>query len=131
MGIHCPIIREGDDLQQIVIDSVLRTTELENGDIIGITESVVARSQGNYVTVNDIASETIRLFGKNPTIVLVCPIYSRNRFSMILKGIARACKKIYIVMPDYDEVGNPKGVNPWTGVNIEEYYKQICAQENC
>ena len=131
MGIHCPIIREGDDLQQIVIDSILRTTELEDGDVIGITESVVARSQGNYVTVDEIAAETERLFGKLPIIQLYEPIYSRNRFAIILKGIARACSAVIITMPEYDEVGNPRGVNPWTGVNIMDYYKKICKEERC
>lgn len=131
MGIRCPIIRQGDDLQQIVIDSILRTTELEDGDIIGITESVVARAQGNYVTVDEIARETVKLFGENPTLYLIQPIYSRNRFSMILKGLARAAKRIYIEMPEYDEVGNPRSVNPWTGVNIEEYYASVCEEEFC
>ena len=131
MGIQAPIIRQGDDLVQIVVDSILRNTELQNGDIIGITESVVARAQGNYVTVDEIAAETDRLFGKDAVIYLLCPIYSRNRFSMILKGIARSAKKIYIDMPDFDEVGNPRGVNPWTGINIMNYYKDICNQENC
>ena len=131
MGIHCPIIRQGDDLQKIVIDSILKTTELEDGDVIGITESVVARAQGNYVTVDEVAQETVRLFGENPELVLLEPIYSRNRFSMILKGIARAAKAIYLIMPPYDEVGNPRGVNPWTGVDIPTYYLQICKSENC
>ena len=131
MGIHCPIIRGGDDLQQIVIDSILRTTELDNGDIIGVTESVVARSQGNYVTVDEIARDTERLFGKLPIITIHEPIYSRNRFAVILRGIARACSAVIITMPEYDEVGNPRGINPWTGVNITEYYKQICKEERC
>ena len=131
MGIRCPIIRQGDDLQQIVIDSILRTTELEDGDVIGITESVVARAQGNYVTVDEIAHDTIRLFGKDPVIILENPIYSRNRFSMILKGIARAAKEICIIMPDFDEVGNPSETNSWTGVNIKQYYEEICDKENC
>lgn len=131
MGIHCPIIREGDDLSKIVIASVLKTTEINDGDIIGITESVVARAYGNYVTVDEVAKETVRLFGKDAKIYLLNPIYSRNRFSMILKGIARAAKSIVIEMPEYDEVGNPRGVNPWTGVNIQEYYKNICEQEGC
>lgn len=131
MGIHCPIIRQGDDLQKIVIDSILKTTELEDGDVIGITESVVARAQGNYVTVDEVAQETVRLFGENPELVLLEPIYSRNRFSMILKGIARAAKAIYLIMPPYDEVGNPRGVNPWTGIDIPTYYLQICKSENC
>jgi hypothetical protein len=131
IGIHAPIIREGDNLQQIVLDSILKTTELEDGDVIGITESVVARAQGNYVTVDEIAQETIRLFDENPTLYLLNPIYSRNRFSMILKGIARAAKKIFMRMPEYDEVGNPRGMNPWTGVNILNYYREICESEHC
>ena len=131
MGIQAPIIRQGDDLTKIVIDSILRNTELQDGDIIGITESVVARAQGNYVTVDEIAAETDRLFGKEATICLMKPIYSRNRFSMILKGIARSAKTLYIEMPSEDEVGNPNGFNPWTGVNIYEYYQNICKQENC
>ena len=131
MGIHCPIIKEGDNLQQIVADSVLNTTELEDGDIIGITESVVARAEGNYVTVDDIARETDRIFGKNATIKLCFPIYSRNRFSMILKGIARSCKKIIMLCNVTDEVGNVWGVNPWTGVDIREYYREIVESEFC
>lgn len=131
MGIQAPIIRQGDDLNKIVIDSILRSTDLQDGDIIGITESVVARAQGNYVTVDEIAAETDRIFGKNAIISLVYPIYSRNRFSMILKGIARSAKRLYIEMPPEDEVGNPEGKNPWTGVNITEYYREICRQEHC
>lgn len=131
MGIQCPIFRKGDDLKKIIIDSIYKQTTLEDGDVIGVTESIVARAQGNYVTVDDIAKETVRLFGESPIITICNPIYSRNRFSMILKGIARAAKKIYLVMPPKDEVGNPADVNPWTGVNIKEYYKNICEQENC
>lgn len=131
MGIKCPIIRKGDDLQRVILDSIHRTTDLQEGDVIGITESIVARSQGNYVTVDEIAKETDRLFGQNAEITLINPIYSRNRFSMILKGIARSAKRINIVMPDYDEVGNPRWTNPWTGVNIQKYYTEICKSENC
>lgn len=131
IGIKCPIIKEGDNLNQIVLDSILKTAELEDGDIIGVTESVVARAFGMYVTVDEITKDIESKFGEKPTIALIEPIYSRNRFSMILKGIARACKKIILVMPDYDEVGNPRGVNPFTGVNIEEYYSEICKSENC
>ena len=131
IGITCPVIRKGDDLAEIVLSSIFRTTSLQEGDIIGITESVVARAYGNYVTVDEIAQETVQLFGENPTLVLMNPIYSRNRFSMILKGIARAAKCIYFNMPEYDEVGNPSGVNPWTGVNITEYYTEICKSEKC
>lgn len=149
-GIEAPVIREGDDIVKIVVDSVLEATSKDydqmafggaghepgyylnyKNDIIGITESVVARAAGLYVSVDDIASDIRKKFGDNPTICLTDMIYSRNRFSMILKGIARAAKKLYIVMEMEDEVGNPRGVNQFTGVDIEEYYKEICKGENC
>lgn len=156
-GISAPMIKEGDDLVRIVVDSVInevknttvthipyyiegvrafRTEEhmsydINDKDIIGITESVIARATGQYISVDDIAADIEKKFGKDAIIAVSCPIYSRNRFSMILKGIARAAKKILFVMPEYDEVGNPKGVNPFTGVDIEKYYKEICEQENC
>ena len=130
-GVVAPIIKEGDDIVSIVVTSVLNSIDLKDNDVIGITESVVARAAGNYVTVDDIANETKRLFGDNAHITLLNPIYSRNRFSMILKGIARGAKSLTIIMPDKDEVGNPRGVNPFTGVNIEEYYKDICISEHC
>lgn len=141
MGITCPIIREGDDLIKIVVDNILEATKyytvdyyppeysINDKDIIGITESVIARAAGLYVTVDEIAEDIINKFGKDKTIVVANPIYSRNRFSMILKGIARAAKKIILYMPDYDEVGNPSGINPFTGVNIKEYYKEIIESE--
>lgn len=141
MGIECPIIREGDNLVDIVVDSVIKAIDdgnygfpfydLQDKSIIGITESVVARAAGQYVTVDEIAADIEKKFGKNATICLVNPIYSRNRFSMILKGIARAAKEVIIVMPEYDEVGNPRGVNRFTGINIEEYYKELCKGEGC
>lgn len=156
-GVSAPIIREGDDIVKIVVDSIInevkRTTtitvpyyidgvrtfreeeriayDLNNKDVIGITESVIARAAGQYVTVDEITADIIKKFGENATIHVINPIYSRNRFSMILKGIARAAKKIIFSMPEYDEVGNPSGVNPFTGVNIQEYYKEICENENC
>lgn len=150
IGIEAPVIREGDDLVKIVVDSVLSATKngtiiedsralgrevnaynLRNKDIIGVTESVVARAYGLYATVDDIADDIRKKFGDGSTICLTNMIYSRNRFSMILKGIARAAKKIIIVAELHDEVGNPRGVNQFTGVNIEEYYKEICQKENC
>jgi len=142
-GIECPIIREGDNIVDIVVDSVLkevrdeiytavwRQYNINDKDIIGITESVVARAAGQYITVDDIAADIEKKFGKDATICLINPIYSRNRFSLILKGIARAAAKVWITMPLYDEVGNPRGVNRFTGVNIEEYYKELCESENC
>lgn len=152
-GIECPIIREGDNIVDIVVDSVLKfvqktskewhdyegkpldfpitTYNINDKDIIGITESVVARAAGQYITVDDIAADIEKKFGKDTTICLYQPIYSRNRFSMILKGIARAARRIIIVMPEHDEVGNPSGVNPFTGVDIQKYYKELCETENC
>ena len=131
MGIKCPIIREGDDLRKIVIDSILNSASLDDNDVIGITESIVARAEGNYVSVDDVAKETDRLFGKNASIELIEPIYSRNRFSMILKGVARSAKELVLDMPGTDEVGNPLGINKWTGVDIPNYYMEICEKENC
>lgn len=151
MGIVAPFIREGNDIVKIVVDSVLEATardyeemdfggaghelgyylNCKNQDVIGITESVVARSAGLYVTVDDIANDIRKKFGDNATICLTDMIYSRNRFAMILKGVARAAKKLILVMGEMDEVGNPRGVNPFTGVDIEEYYKEICKNENC
>jgi len=156
-GVSAPMIKEGDDIVKIVVDSVINevketkiipepyyvdgirtfkekekvTYNLNNKDVIGITESVIARATGQYVTVDDIAVDIEKKYGKDATINVINPIYSRNRFSMILKGIARAAKKIIFTMPDFDEVGNPSGVNPFTGVNIQEYYKEICENENC
>ena len=139
MGIKCPIIREGDDLVKIVTDSVLNATKtgiegyygLKDRDVLGVTESIVARAAGLYVTVDDIALDIIKKFGPAPTICLTNMIYSRNRFSMILKGIARAAKKLILVMDHNDEVGNPRGVNKFTGVDIEKYYAEICEKEDC
>lgn len=150
LGIKTPIIREGDNLAKIVVDSVLNTTfidkkfidvpdntsksmyrtkevkeyDINDKDVIGITESVVARAAGNYVTVDEIAEE-LRKYNQD-NILIVSPIYSRNRFSIILKAIAKAAKRtVYIYMPEFDEVGNPSGVNQFTGVNISEYYREI------
>lgn len=138
MGIKAPIVREGDDLADIVVKSVLQATwnghtnkyDLNDKDVLGITESIVARNQGNYVTLDEISEEIKTKFNNPETIVVINPIYSRNRFSMILKAIARAAeKRIVIVMPDFDEVGNPRGENPWTGVDMENYYMDICSNE--
>ena len=157
MGIKAAMIKEGDDLVNIIVDSVInevknvtvttvpyyiegvrafRTEEhmsydINDKDIIGITESVIARAMGQYISVDDIAADIEKKFGKDAFIRLINPIYSRNRFSMILKGIARAAKKLYIIMPPFDEVGNPSGVNPFTGVDIQKYYTEICESENC
>lgn len=131
LGIKTPIITNGSDLFSIVIDSISSTLSIQSGDIIGITESVVARSQGLYVTLDEITEEVKSLNFKNLPIRLWNPIYSRNRFSMILKAIARATSSIEIIMPPFDEVGNPAETNPFTGVNIKDYYTEICTKENC
>lgn len=154
MGIKTPIIREGDDLVKIVVDSVLKATyantrydtvddkttkagwrtervdtySINDKDVIGITESVVARAAGNYVTVDEIADE-LKKYNQD-AIAVLNPIYSRNRFSMILKAIAKAAgKAVYIYMPEFDEVGNPSGVNQFTGVNMMEYYRELVEAE--
>lgn len=157
MGIKCPIIKEGDDLAKIVVKSVLNSTlidtkmvevkdettksgwrieevktyDIDDKDVIGITESVVARSLGNYVSIDEISEDIKKCFGGDREYIIIAnPIYSRNRFSMILKAIARATTKgVIIYMPDADEVGNPSGVNPFTGVNIKEYYKELVEKE--
>jgi hypothetical protein len=149
IGIKAPLIKEGDDIVGIVANSVLEATknnltyyqimfvkdketyDLHDKDIIGITESVVARSQGNYVTIDDIADEIIDKYGENATIDVIEPIYSRNRFAIILKGIARGAKKVRILMPPVDEVGNVSKNHPFTKMNYEDYYAEICANENC
>lgn len=155
IGIKLPILKEGDNLKTEVVNAVLNATfiktkfedvkdegtksgwvtketkeyDLQDKDVIGITESVVARLQGNYVTVNDIANWIKSNYG-DKKIVIVNPIYSRNRFSMILKAFARAANEyVDIIMPDYDEVGNPKGVNQFTGVDIEKYYFDLVENE--
>ena len=110
-GIRCPIIREGDNLAEIVSQSVLEAAEwegfeLRDRDVISMTESIVARSQGNYATVDNIAADVKAKFG-DETIGVIFPILSRNRFAICLKGIAKGAKKI-VLMLSYpsDEVGN-------------------------
>ena len=129
-GIRCPIIREGDDLVSITVDSVLGAAEsegfeLRNRDIIALTESIVARAQGNYVAVADIAADVKAKLG-GETVGVIFPILSRNRFAINLKGIAMGCKKV-VLMLSYpsDEVGNAlltydqlddAGINPYSDV---------------
>ena len=139
-GIRCPIIRDGDDLASIVTDSVIEASKAEgfdilDQDIIGMTESIVARAQGNYSTVDAIAKDIQNKFG-DQSIGVVFPILSRNRFSTILKGIARGAQKV-ILMLQYpsDEVGNAmitldqldaSGINPYSDVlNLEEFRKHF------
>ncbi len=110
-GIRMPIIREGDDLAEIVTTGLLEAAEFEgfslrDRDVVAMTESIVARAQGNYCTVDDIADDVREKLG-GETIGVILPILSRNRFAICLRGIARGCKKI-VLMLSYpsDEVGN-------------------------
>lgn len=164
-GVRAPIIRENDDICKIVVDSVINASisegfSLRDKDVVGVTEAVVARAQGNYATVDDIAADIKAKF-PDGTFGVVFPILSRNRFSICLKGIARGAKKI-VLMLSYpsDEVGNhlvtldqldENNVNPWsdvlteakyrelfgyqkhhfTGVDYVEYYRQLVEKEGC
>lgn len=131
IGLEAPIIRTNDDIPELVVKA-LKGIELHDKDVIGITESVVARAQGNYVTVDDIVKfVTEKNFKKS--LILYSPIMSRNRFSIILKAFARYADFISIVLTgDYDEQGNPNfGINQFTGVDIQKYYKELAAKENC
>ena len=138
-GIRCPIIREGDDLAKIVVDSVLDAArsegyELRNRDVVAVTESVVARAQGNYASIDAIAKDVRAKLGGG-TIGVIFPILSRNRFAICLRGIARGCKKI-VLMLSYpsDEVGNElvsldkldeAKINPYSDVLTLERYRQL------
>ena len=164
-GIRLPIVKQGDDLAKIVVESVIAASEgepfpLHDRDVIAITESVVARTQGNYASVDNIAKDIRNKFGGG-TIGVIFPILSRNRFAILLKGFARGADKI-VLMLSYpsDEVGNAlltydeldeKGVNPYsdvlsleqyrklfgrkvhefTGVDYIDYYVDLIKSENC
>ena len=129
-GVRCPVIRQGDNLVQIVTDAVLACAQEQNiqfhdRDIVAVTEAVVARSQGNYASTDAIAADCRAKFGTD-TVGLTFPILSRNRIAICLKGIARAFKKAYILLSyPADEVGNhlfdedlldEKGIYPWKDV---------------
>ena len=138
-GIRCPIIRQGDDLASIVTESVLEAAkeegfELRDRDVISVTESVVARSQGNYAPVSAIA-EDVRAKTGGGTVGVIFPILSRNRFAVCLRGIAMGCRKI-VLMLSYpsDEVGNElvnidrldeHGINPYTDLLTLERYREL------
>ena len=138
-GIRCPIIREGDNLAEIVSASVLEAAECEgfelrDRDVISVTESIVARSQGNYATVDNIAEDVKAKLGDG-TIGVIFPILSRNRFAICLRGIAKGAKKV-VLMLSYpsDEVGNSlvsldqldeAGVNPYSDVLSLEKYREL------
>jgi len=138
-GIRCPIIRQGDDLAKMVTESVLLAAqdegfELRDRDVISLTESIVARAQGNYVTVDNIAQDIKSKFG-NETIGVIFPILSRNRFAICLKGIAKGAKKIVLMLAyPSDEVGNEladwdkideAGINPHSDVLSLEKYREV------
>ncbi len=164
-GVRLPIVKQGEDLVQIVTDAVTAMAEeqriaFHEKDVVAVTESVVARVQGNYVTVEEIAEDCRAKFGTEE-IGIVFPILSRNRIAICLKGFAKAFKKAYILMSyPSDEVGNhlfdedlldEKGVNPYsdvldearyrelfgyekhrfTGVDYIEYYKELFRAEGC
>ena len=130
-GLRCGVLKQGDDLIQIVVDTVLNSgLEIKDRDVLGITESIVARCEGNYVTIDEVAEEIKKLSHNAEMIAVYQPIYSRNRFAMILKAIARAAgKRVYIRMAQFDEVGNILRNHPFTGLNYDEYYKSIVEAE--
>lgn len=138
-GLRAPIMKEGDDIAKIVVDTVLKASEIEDfsindKDIVSITESVVARAQGNYASIDDISKDISSKFGEE-NIGVIFPILSRNRFAICLRGIAKGAKKI-VLMLQYpsDEVGNQlitideldeKGINPWTDVLTENEFRKL------
>lgn len=138
-GIRCPIIREGDDLADIVVTSVLEAAEeegikLRDRDVIAMTESIVARAQGNYASIDAIGKDVRQKFG-GKTIGIILPILSRNRFSVCLKGMAMGTEKVVLMLAyPSDEVGNElisldqldeAGINPYTDVLTLERYREL------
>ncbi len=164
-GIRTPIIKEGDDLATIVTNSVLNAAknnnfEFNDRDIVAITEAVVGISEGNYVTVNTVAQDIKNKFDNPEELGIVFPILSRNRFSIILKAIARSTKKLYVQLSfPADEVGNGildeerlynskfnkdsiiteeeyretfgDWLHPFTGINMIDFYKELIEKEGC
>ena len=164
-GLRAPVIKTGDDLKQIVVDTVLNAADsgefvIRDRDILAVTESIVARSQGNYCSIDDIAADVRAKLG-GEDIGVIFPITSRNRFAIVLRGIARGAKKIYLQLSyPSDEVGNhlidvdlldEKDVDPYTdvlneeqfielfgqpshpftGMNYVDYYKKLVEAEGC
>lgn len=137
-GIRAPIIKAGDDLEHIVIESVIKAVKSDNiilndKDIIGVTESLLARAQGNFISLDAVGKDINIKFGNEVGVVF--PMLSRNRFSLILDGVARGVKKCYVQL-NYpsDEVGNPissldkiyeKGINPYLDEFTEDEYREI------
>ncbi|MBR0350164.1 MAG: coenzyme F420-0:L-glutamate ligase [Clostridia bacterium] len=139
MGLRAPIIRQGDDLVEIVTGSVVEAMNVEglvprDRDVVCMTEAIVARAQGNYASVDNIATDVRNKFG-GETVGVIFPILSRNRFAICLRGIAKGCKKV-VLMLSYpsDEVGNhlvdldkldEKGINPYTDVLSEAQWREL------
>lgn len=164
-GIRTPIIKENADLKNIVVDSILNAKESEgfefhDKDIVAITEAVVGIAEGNYATVDDIATDIKNKFNNPEELGIVFPILSRNRFSLILKGIARSTKKLYVLLSfPSDEVGNGildeekldtsnytlgsvitedeyektfgDWIHPFTGINMIHFYRDLIKDEGC
>ncbi len=164
-GIRTPIIKENDYLEDIVIDSLLKAKESEgfefrDRDVVSITEAVVGISEGNYCTIDDIATDIKERFNNPQELGIVFPILSRNRFSLILKGIARSTKKLYVQLSfPSDEVGNGildedkldnsafnltsviteddydrifgDFIHPFTGINMIHFYKDLIKEQGC
>ena len=164
-GIRTPIIKENDDLATIVVNSIIQAKEnngfeFRNKDIVAITEAVVGISEGNYVTVDEVSTDIKNKFNQPEELGIVFPILSRNRFSLILKAIARSTKKLYVQLSfPSDEVGNgildeekllKSGYNsgsilteeeyranfgdwlhPFTGINMLDFYKELIENEGC
>lgn len=142
-GIITPIFQQGDDLVSSIVTSVKEASEnegfsLNDGDIVGVTEAVVARTQGNYATTDQIAADVRAKLG-GEDVGIVFPIMSRNRFSVVLKGIAMGCKKLYIQLSyPSDEVGNllvdrdifdEAGVNPYTDSFTEKEFRKLFGKD--
>ena len=139
MGLRAPIIRQGDDMVEIVTNTVVDAMKEEglaprDRDVVCMTEAIVARAQGNYATVDNIATDVKNKFG-GETVGVIFPILSRNRFAICLRGIAKGCKKV-VLMLSYpsDEVGNhlidldaldAKGINPFTDVLTEKEWREL------
>ena len=142
-GLRAPIIRQGDDIVDIVVNTVIEAAEsdgfsIRDKDIVAMTEAIVARAQGNYASVDDIAQDVKAKFG-GETVGVIHPILSRNRFAICLRGIAKGAKKV-VLMLSYpsDEVGNhlisldaldEKGINPYTDVLTLEKYRELFGYE--
>ena len=164
-GIRTPIIKKNDDLERIVVESILNASknnnfEFNDKDVIAITEAVVGISEGNYVTVDTVAEDIKNKFNNPEELGIVFPILSRNRFSIILKAIARSTKKLYVQLSfPSDEVGNgildeeklynskfDQGsviteeeykkefgdwLHPFTGINMIDFYRELIEEEGC